>query len=154
MKEDLRTQLWGSLFAIVVFLLGFGTGVLFDARLPGSRRPPIRGLDSFHERTPGRPPARSLIEYQGRAPGKMLRRLGTSLGLSDEQTESLKALFQTQREQFGEIGLDMRQQLDTRREAFQTSVAEILTPAQMELFEEKFRGRRSRTRVSRQPRPR
>ena len=154
MKEDLRTQLWVSLFVIVVFLMGLGTGVLFDARLPGSGRPPIRGLDSLHERTPRRPPARSLIGYQGRAPGRMLRRLGTSLDLSDEQTESLEALFQTQREQFGEIGRGMRQQLDTRREAFQTSIAEILTPAQMELFEEQFRGRQSRAHARRHPRPR
>ena len=154
MKEDLRTQLWVSLFAIVVFLMGLGTGVLLDARLPGSRRPLIRGFDSFHERTPGRPPARSLIGYQRRAPGRMLRRLGASLDLSDEQTENLEALFQTQRDQSGEIGRDMRQQLETRREAFRTSVSEILTPAQMERFEKQLRGRRSRAYASRHPRPR
>ena len=148
----------------LIFVVGLLVGVLglvllspetrIEIRLGGSTHASDRGLDSFHERTPGRPPTRSLIGYQGRAPGRMLRRLGTSLDLSDEQTESLEALFQTQREQFGEIRRDMRQQLDTRREAFQTSVAEILTPAQMELFEEQFRGRRNRGHASRHPRRR
>ena len=148
MKEGLSTQLWVSLSVIVVFLMGLGTGVLLDARFSGSGRPPLRGLESVR----GRPPGRPHIWHERRAPNRILRRLGTTLDLSGEQTEGLQALFRTQREQSGEIGRDMRQQLGTRREAFRTSVAEILTPTQMELFEERFRGRRGRTRGN--PRPR
>lgn len=162
MKEGLSTQLWVSLSVIVVFLIGLGTGVLLDARFSGSGRPPLRGLESVRGRPPlrgfesvrGRPPGRPHIWRERRAPSRMLRRLRTTLDLSEEQVERLQALSRTQREQFGEIGRDMRQQLDSRREAFRTSVADILTPAQMELFEERFRGRRGRARVSRNPRPR
>ena len=150
MKEGLSTQLWVSLSVIVVFLMGLGTGVLLDARFPGSGRPPLRGFESVR----GRPSGRPHIWRERRAPSRMLRRLRTTLDLSEEQIERLQALFRTQREQFGEIGRDMRQQLDSRREAFRTSVADILTPTQMELFEERFRGRRGRARVSRNPRPR
>ena len=84
----------------------------------------------------------------------MLRRLETALDLSGEQTERLEALFQMQREQLDEIGRGMRQQSDIRKEAFRTSVSEILTPTQMELFKNRFRGRRGRTRMSRTPRSR
>ena len=153
MKEGLSTQLWVSVSVIVVFLMGLGTGVLLDARFSGSGRPPLRGLESVRGRPPGRPPGRPHIWHERRAPNRMLRRLGTTLDLSGEQTERLQALFRTQREQSGEIGRDMRQQLDTRREAFRASVAEILTPTQMELFEKKFRGKRGRTRVNRKLRP-
>ena len=150
MKEGLSTQLWVSLSVIVVFLMGLGTGVLLDTRFSGSGRPPLRGPEFVRGRPPGRPP----IWRQRRAPNRTLRRLGTTLDLSEEQTERLQALFRTQREQFGEIGRDMRQQLDSRREAFRTSVADILTPTQMELFEERSRGRRGLARVSRNPSPR
>ena len=150
MKQDLRTQLWVSLSVLVVFLLGLGAGILFDARLSISWRPPLRG----HEFIGGRPPGRTLISRERRSPGRMLRRLETALDLSGEQTERLEALFQTQREQLDETGRDMRQQSDIRKEAFRTSVSEILTPTQMELFKDRFRGRRGRTRMSRTPRPR
>ena len=149
MKEYLRTQLWVSLSVIVVFLMGLGAGILFDARLSVSWRPPLRGLESVGGRLPGRPPGRTLIGYERRSPGRMLRRLDTALGLSGEQTERLEALFQTQREQLDESGRDMRQQSDIRKAAFRTSVVEILTPTQMELFKDRFRGRRGRTRMSR-----
>ena len=150
MKETLRTQLWVSLFALLVFLIGLGAGILLDARLSGPGRPLLRGLDSSRGRLFGRP----RIGYERRSPVRVLRRLETVLDLSVEQSESLRALFRTRREQFGEIARGMRQQLDTRRDEFRASVAEILTPTQMELFEENFRGRRGRTRGSGQPRSR
>ena len=149
MKEGLRAQLGVSLFVILVFLMGLGVGVLLEARLSGPGRLPPRGFHFARGRVPGQPPARPLVRHERRSPGRTLRHLGTSLDLSDEQTERLKALFQTQREQFGEVRRGMRQQWDTRREAFRTSIAEILTPAQMELFKKKARGRRGRANAGR-----
>ena len=154
MREGLSTALLVSLSLIVVFLMGLGTGVLSNARFSDSGRPQLRGFESVRGRPPGRPPGRPHIGYERRGPNRSLRRLGTRLDLSEEQTERLQALFRTQREQSDEIGRDMRQQLDTRREAFRTSVAEILTPTQMELFQERFQGRRGRARVRHHPRPR
>ena len=166
MKETLRTQLWVSLFALLVFLIGLGAGIVLDTRLSGPGRPPLRGLDSPRGRPFGRPPLRVLdssrgrlfgrprIGYERRSPVRVLRRLETVLDLNAEQSESLRALFRTRREQFGEIARGMHQQLDTRRDEFRASVAEILTPTQMELFEENVRGRRGRTRASGQPRSR
>ena len=157
MKETLRTQLWVSLFALLVFLIGLGAGIVIDTRLSGPGRPPLRGLDSPRGRPFGRPPLRVLdssrgrlsgrprIGYERRSPVRVLRRLETVLDLNAEQSESLRALFRTRREQFGEIA---------RRDEFRASVAEILTPTQMELFEENVRGRRGRTRGSGQPRSR
>ena len=143
--RDLRTHLWISLFILAVFLVVLGIVVYL---IPGLSGPPMmysaagraspRGFNFSHRRPPGRPP----VGDKSRAPGRILRRLGTVLELSEEQSERLEALFQTQREQ-----------LDTRREAFRASVAEILTPTQMELFEKKFRGKRGRTRVNRKLRP-
>lgn len=154
MQEGLRAQLGISLFVILVFLVGLGVGVLLDARLSGPERLPLRGFHFARGRVPGRPPARPLVRHERRSPARLLRSLGPSLDLSDEQAERLKALFQTQREQFGEARRGMRQKLDARRKTFRTALTEILTPEQMELFKERGRGRRGRANADRRFPPR
>ena len=153
--RDLSTPLLISLSVMVVFLMGLGTGVLLDSKSSGFgatalKGPRYAGLGSQPGRqhmmgkgpefSRGRQPGRQHMMGRGRGTGRMLHRLGTALELSEEQSERLEVLSRTQREQFGEIRRDRREQLKTQREAFRTSVAEILTPTQMELFEN-MRGR-------------
>ena len=69
----------------------------------------------------------------------MLERIAPRLDLSDAQSERLSALFDARRERFRTIGREMRREMRARfvaeQETLRAAIAEILTPAQMDLFD-------------------
>ena len=71
--------------------------------------------------------------------GRVLERMASRLDMSGEQSERLSALFDARRERFRSIGRDMRRDMRARfaaeQETFRAAIAEILTPAQMALFD-------------------
>lgn len=125
MTVEMRTRVWLALFVLVVFLAGLGAGIVAAPWLGFGPRPGFG---------PGRggPPVPPIS-------GRMLERIGSRLDLSDEQRERLSALFQARRERFRTIGREMRREMRARfvaeQETLRAAIAEILTPAQMALFD-------------------
>lgn len=125
MSVEMRTRVWIGLFVLVVFLAGLGAGIVAAPWLGFGPRPGFG---------PGRggPPVPPIS-------GRMLERIGSRLDLSAEQSERLSALFEARRERFRNIGREMRRQMRARfvaeQETLRAAIAEILTPAQMELFD-------------------
>ena len=121
MTAEMRTRMWVSLFVLVVFLAGLGAGIVAAPWLALGPRPGFG---------PGRggPPMPPMS-------GRVLERMASRLDMSDEQSERLAALFDARRERFRSIGRDMRARFAAERETFHAAIAEILTPAQMALFD-------------------
>ena len=125
MTVDMRTRVWIALFVLVVFLAGLGAGIVAAPWLGFGPRPGFG---------PGRggPPVPPIS-------GRMLERIASRLDLGDEQSERLAALFDARRERFRTIGREMRREMRARfvaeQETLRAAIAEILTPAQMELFD-------------------
>ena len=121
MTAEMRTRMWVSLFVLVVFLAGLGAGIVAAPWLALGPRPGFG---------PGRgdPPVPPMS-------GRVLERMASRLDMSDEQSERLAALFDTRRERFRSIGRDMRARFAAEQETFRAAIAEILTPAQMALFD-------------------
>lgn len=125
MTVEMRTRVWLALFVLVVFLAGLGAGIVAAPWLGFGPRPGFG---------PGRggPPVPPIS-------GRMLERIAPRLDLSDEQSERLSALFDARRERFRTIGREMRREMRARfvaeQETLRAAIAEILTPAQMDLFD-------------------
>lgn len=127
MNAEMRTRMWVSLFVLVVFLAGLGAGIVASPWLAPGPRPgfgPGLGL--------GGPPVPPLR-------GRVLERMASRLDMSDEQIERLSALFDARRERFRSIDREVRRGMRARfaaeQETFRAAIAEILTPAQMALFD-------------------
>ena len=127
MNAEMRTRMWASLFVLVVFLAGLGAGIVASPWLAPGPRPgfgPGLGL--------GGPPVPPLR-------GRVLERMASRLDMRDEQIERLSALFDARRERFRSIDREVRREMRTRfaaeQETFRAAIAEILTPAQMALFD-------------------
>lgn len=121
MTVEMRTRVWIGLFVLVVFLAGLGAGIVaapwigFGPRpgfVPGRGRPPLPPIS-----------------------GRMLERIGSRLDLSADQSERLSALFDARRERLRSIGREMRARFVAEQETLRAAIAEILTPAQMDLFD-------------------
>lgn len=125
MNTEMRTRMWVSLFVLVVFLAGLGAGIVAAPWLASGPRPGFG---------PGRggPPVPPLS-------GRVLERMASRLDMSAAQRERLSALFDARRERFRTIDREMRRNMRARfaaeQETFRTAIAEILTPAQMDLFD-------------------
>ena len=127
MNAEMRTRMWVSLFVLVVFLAGLGAGIVASPWLAPGPRPgfgPGLGL--------GGPPVPPLS-------GRVLERMASRLDMSDEQIKRLSGLFDARRERFRSIDREVRREMRARfaaeQETFRTAIAEILTPAQMALFD-------------------
>ena len=125
MTVEMRTRVWLALFVLVVFLAGLGAGLVAGPWLGiGSRPGPGPGR--------GAPPVPPMN-------GRMLERMAPRLDLGDEQRERLSALFDARRERFRALDSQMRREMRARfaaeQEALRAAIGEILTPAQMELFD-------------------
>ena len=125
MTAATRTRVWMGLFVLVVFLAGLGAGVVAAPWLGFGPRPgfgPGRG-------GPAVPPIG----------GRMLERIGSRLDLSDDQRARLSALFDARRERYRALGREMRREMRARfaaeQETLRAAIAEILTPAQLDLFD-------------------
>lgn len=125
MTAATRARVWMGLFVLVVFLAGLGAGVVAGPWLGFGPRPgfgPGRG-------GPAVPPIG----------GRMLERIGSRLDLSADQRERLSALFDARRERYRALGREMRREMRARfaaeQETLRAAIAEILTPAQLDLFD-------------------
>ena len=125
MSTEMRTRMWVSLFVLVVFLAGLGAGIVAAPWLALGPRP-------------GFGPGRSGPRVPPMS-GRVLERMASRLDMSDEQSERLSALFDARRERFHAINRELRRDMRARFAAeqgtFRAAIAEILTPAQMALFD-------------------
>ncbi len=123
MTVEARTRVWVGLFVLVVFLAGLGAGIVAAPWLG-----PRPGFGPGRGGPPGPAPS-----------GRVLERTASRLDLSDEQSERLSALFDARRERFRaisrELRRDMRARFAAEQETLRAAIAEILTPAQMDVFE-------------------
>ena len=119
---DMNTRLWVGLFVLVVFVAGLAAGVLVKQWL-----------------SPGSPPRFGQTSPRGGAPGPMagrlLERLAADLELTSEQDLGLKAVFEARRLRLREINKEVRDLFKTQQLQTSAEIAAILTPEQMEIFE-------------------
>lgn len=126
-------RLWAGLFVLVVFVAGVAAGVAVRPWMTSDPRP------AFGPRGPrGRPPPARMTQ-------RLLDRIATTIDLSDAQDRQLRDVFEARRQRFREINDEIRNQFETERAQMTADIAAILTPAQMEIFENEIvRMRRDR----------
>ena len=131
--DNTSTRLWAGLFVLVVFVAGLAAGVLVRPWLsPGPQRgfgPP--GLV-------GRPTPDRMSE-------RLLDRISADIDLTQEQAQRLRAVFDARRRRLREINREVRGRFETQQAQMNSEISAILTPAQMEIFENEIvRMRRQR----------
>ena len=94
----------------------------------------------------------SRVSRPGHFPS--LENMAKDLGLSAEQQEQIKNIFQKNEERFKELNGDLRQKLQAIREQLRTEIDSVLTPEQkkkMEEMIERYQARRRRDSGERYP---
>ena len=131
--NDTRTRLWAGLFVLVVFVAGLAAGVVVRPWLgPG----PSRGFGP--RGVVGRPPLDRVTE----------RILANIADLTPEQDQDLRAVFDGRQQRLREINEEVRDRFETQQAQMNAEISAILTPEQMEIFENEIlsmrreRGRR------------
>ena len=131
--NDTSTRLWAGLFVLVVFVAGFAAGVVVRPWLgPG----PSRGFGP--RGMVGRPPLDRVTE----------RILANIADLTPEQDQDLRAVFDGRQQRLREINEEVRDRFETQQAQMDAEISAILTPEQMEIFENEIlsmrreRGRR------------
>ena len=121
---DTRTRLWAGLFVLVVFAAGLAAGVVV--------RPWISPVGPRGFGTPG-PPVGPPTERMTR---RLFDRIGAAdIDLTPEQDRQLRAVFQTRQRRLRDMNEEVRGLFETQQEQMNAEIAEILTPEQMEIFE-------------------
>lgn len=131
-----RTRVWMAVFIGLVFVCGFLVGGT-AGMLVGPRHLAGVGLASPPPERPAGP----------RRPGFRAERILNRLAredpdFTDEQRARLEALFAGRRQAFERVAREMRERYAAEQEALRARVAEILTPGQMEIFDDARRRRR------------
>jgi uncharacterized membrane protein len=137
-------RLWVGLFVLVVFIAGLGAGVAVRPLIWMNSGPPAGfGRPGLAGRPGGPPPAR-MTE-------RLLDRIAADIDLPAEQDQQLREVFETRRQRLREINDEVRARFETEQEQMNDDIAAILTPDQMEIFENEIvrmrqdrRGRRGR----------
>ena len=131
--NDTSTRLWAGLFVLVVFVAGLAAGVVVRPWLgPG----PSRGFGP--RGVVGRPPLDRVTE----------RILANIADLTPEQDQDLRAVFDGRQQRLREINEEVRDRFETQQAQMNAEISAILTPEQMEIFENEIlsmrreRGRR------------
>ena len=123
--SDTSTRLWAGLFVLLVFVAGFAAGVVVRPWL-GPEPGPSRGAGP-----------RGLVG--GPAPDRMterlLARISVDIDLTSEQDERLRAVFDGRRQRLREVNEEVRGQFEFQQVEMNSEIAAILTPEQMEIFE-------------------
>ena len=121
--SDTSTRLWAGLFALVVFVAGLAAGVVVRPWLgPGpSREISPRGLV-------GGPAPDRMTE-------RLLERISVDIDLTQEQDRRLRAVFDGRRQRLREINEEVRGRFELQQEEMNAEISAILTPKQMEIFE-------------------
>ena len=130
---------WAGLFVLVVFVAGMAGGVAVRPWIV-SESPSVAGQRDL--RGGGRGARRAPTT------GRLLDRIASDIGLTGEQDQQLRAVFETGRQRLREVSEDVRRQFETEREQMNAEIATILTAEQMEKFDQEIvrisRARRSR----------
>jgi Spy/CpxP family protein refolding chaperone len=123
--SDTSTRVWAGLFVLLVFVAGFAAGVVVRPWL-GPDPGPSRGAGP-----------RGLVG--GPAPARMterlLERISVDIDLTPEQDERLRAVFDGRRQRLREINEEVRGLFEFQQVEMSSEIAAILTPEQMEIFE-------------------
>jgi Spy/CpxP family protein refolding chaperone len=116
-------RLWAGLFVLVVFVAGVAGGVALRPWVESDPQPEFgrRGLRR------GGPP--------GPVAGRLFDRISADIGLTADQNQQLRAVFETRGQRMREIDQEVRDLFETEQAQMNAEIAEILTPEQMELFE-------------------
>ncbi len=134
-----RMRLWAGLFVLVVFVAGIAGGVavrpwIVSESQAASAEPDLRGGGRGARRAP-------MTE-------RLLDRIASDIGLTEEQDQQLREVFETGRQRLREVSEDVGRQFETEREQMNAEIATILTAEQMEKFDQEIvrmsRERRSR----------
>jgi Spy/CpxP family protein refolding chaperone len=133
--SDTSTRLWAGLFVLLVFVSGFAAGAVVRPWLaPGPG--PTRGIGP-----------RGLVG--GPSPDRMterlLERISVEIDLPQEQNQRLRAVFDGRRQRLRDINEEVRGLFELQQVEMNAEIAAILTPEQMEIFENEIvRMRRGR----------
>ena len=121
--SDTSTRLWAGLFVLLVFVAGLAAGVVVRPWLgPGpSREFGPRGLV-------GRPSPDRMTE-------RLLERISAEIALTPEQGQRLRAVFDGRQRRLREINEEVRGRFETQQAEMNAEISAILTPQQMEIFE-------------------
>ena len=66
---------------------------------------------------------------------RLLERIGADIDLTAEQDQRLRAVFDTRQQRMREINDEVRDLFDNEQTQMNTEIADILSPEQMEIFD-------------------
>lgn len=135
MTNDTRTRVWMALFVTLVFVcglsIGLAAGLWFGPRGDGGPR-----WGGERRIAPG---------PRAFAAQRLLDRLAREdPALTDAQRARLAALLERRRESLEDVAREMRARFAAEQERLRADAAEILSPAQMEIFDRLRRPRGAR----------
>ena len=119
-------RLWVGLFVLVGFVAGVAGGVALRPWVASDPQPEFsrRGL---RRGGPSGPP--------GPMAGRLFDRIAADIGLTADQDQQLRAVFEARGQRMREIDQEVRDLFETEQTQMSAEIAEILTPEQMESFE-------------------
>ena len=121
--SDRSTRLWAGLFVLLVFVAGLAAGVVVRPWLvPG----PPRGFGP--RGLVGRPSPDRMTE-------RLLERISAEIALTPEQGQRLRAVFDGRQRRLREINEEVRGRFETQQAEMNAEISAILTPEQMQIFE-------------------
>ena len=130
------TRMWVGLFVLVVFVAGLAAGVAVRPWIMMGPRQARVGMPRTAP-PPGGPPAR-MTE-------RLLDRIADDVDLTAEQDQQLREVFGRRQQRMRDINDEVRAQFETEQAQMNAEIAAILTPEQMEIFENEIvRMRRDR----------
>ncbi len=125
-----RMRIWMAVFFTLVFLCGLAIGVA--GGLWVGTRANVWALGA-----PPPPERRAPGGRSGFATERILNRLEREApDFTEDQHARLEALFETRRQAFARVAREMRERYTTEQGRLRDQVEEILTPEQMEIFDE------------------
>ena len=131
--KSMSMRLWAGLFVLVVFVAGVAGGV---ALRPWITPDPVPGFGARGPRG-GRPP--------GPMTDRLLERIAATIDLTPEQDRQLREVFDSRRQRMREINEEIRGRFESQQEQMNAEIAAILTPDQLEIFDDEIiRMRRGR----------
>ena len=136
-----RMRVWMGVFVTLVFLSGLAIGVA--GGLWAGTRANVWALAA-----PPPPEGRAAGDRPRFATARILDRLAREdPNFTDEQRSQLEAVFEARRREFTRVAREMRQRYTAEQGRLRDQVEEILSPEQMEIFDN------ARQRFRRGPRP-
>lgn len=134
--RTLSMRLWVGLFALVVFIGGVAGGVALGPWIASGSEAPGPEFGPRGGR-PGGPPT-----------GRLLERIAGEIDLNEDQNDRLREVFETRGQRMREINEQVRGLFETEQAQMNEEIAAILTPEQLEVFNDRIvrmrvrRGRR------------